>query len=381
MNSPYVVYNVLTKKYANVLEIHESLHNEETADLFQIKDEIINIEHFVTPNLDKLEFRFTFSSRDGHFAWIERNKERYDSHVDRYTNHWKENGILWERYTSDDYYISEFAGQSYKNLKNLIDWQLTDKQKNIIVKHLAPLGTYRYYVGDGEWNTDNSFDGARFMKERHGNIRRFGNSPAAYKNHNFPAGMMAYHFDHAIDVLQYGDYDLFVKLKKLCYDVEAVAENYITACNYSATILGHKNLGHHFKIHSHRLDDYNRHTFTIIVRLSRTDATDAVYQSWDPYSDDNPVLPHFYAAPWEITSYIENLKPVNIPINTDTSILVFNASYCPHSVIWSDDVYLFFVYDHVTWKEGVFEKIAEKAEYRHYENCGKDKTLLYHGIK
>jgi hypothetical protein len=378
---PYVVYNVLTKLDSDVVKIHTSLHNEETADLFQVKDEIINIEHFTTPNLDKLEFRFTFRSRDDHFAWIERNKERYDAHVEKYSNHWKANGVRWDRYTSDDYYISEFVGQSYKTLKNLIDWQLTDQQKNNIVKHLAPLGTYRYYVGNGEWKTDNSFDGARFMKERHSNIRRFGNSPMAHKDYNFPAGMMAYHFDHAIDVLQYGDHDLFVKLKKLCYDVEELASNYITACNYAATILGHKNLGHHFKVHSHRLDDYNRHTFTIIARLSKTDKEDAVFRGWHPYPDNDPKLPYYYAAPWEITSYVEKSQSVDIPINTDTSLLVFNASYCPHSVVWSDDVYLFFVYDHVTWKEGVFEKMIQKSEHCHYADQGKDKILLYHGIK
>jgi hypothetical protein len=381
MHQPYIVYNILTKKHCNVVEIHTSFLSEDSAELFQIKDEILNVEQFASPSMDKFEFRFTFKSREDHFAWIERNKIQYDANVERYTKHWEDNGITWQRHTSDDFYISEFQGTTSKTLKTLIDWKLTENEKRIFVQHVAPLGFYKYYTGNGEFDTSVSFDGARFMKERHGNIRRFGNSPKAYKDYNFPAGLMAYHFDHAIDVLQYPAKECFLKLKKLCYDVEEIAENYITACNYAAVIAGHKNLGKSFKLHSHRLDDENRYTFTIVVRLSTDDGKSAVFQCHTPYADNDPTLPYYYVAPDEILKHTTDREPVNISLNTDTALLVFNASYCAHAVVWTDDVYLFFVYDHVTFKEGVLEKIKEKSEHKYFEDHGKDKILLYHGIK
>jgi hypothetical protein len=382
MKSPYIVYNILYKHKTDVAEIHFSIHTDEIADLYQKKDGIVEIEHFITPIKDKLEFRFTYENKEAYDFWMEKYKDRYIASVEKYQRHWQDNGITWERYTSDDCYISEFEGQSFLKLSNLLNWKASPSDKEMFVTHVAPLGKYQNYQGFGNFDTSIDFEGARFMKERHSSIRRFGNRPRAFKDHNFPAGLMAYHFDHAIDVLQYPNKNLYTKLKTLCYDVESVAEKYITSCNYAAVIAGHKNLGNAFKLHSHRLDDYDRFTFTIIVRLSNHDSSEAVFQAYDPYKDDDPTLPHYYAAPWYIESYIEQekLKPVNIPLKTDVSLLVFNASYCPHSVVWSDDLYLFFVYDHVNFREGALDYIIKKSEYHCYQDRGQNKLLLYHGI-
>ena len=378
----YTVYNVLTKNFSDLVQLHESSPLNDADDLFVVKDEILAIETFVSPARDKMEIRFTFTNLDDHDNWIAKNKERYDAHVELMATFWKDNGIKWDRFTTSDYYISEFIGHSFKNFFNVTDWKLTADEKSLVVKHLAPLGFFRSYLGNGEFDTTSkNFSGARFLKEQKSSIRRTGNSPKATKDYNFPAGLMAYYFDHAIDILTYPNPLLFKKFKKLCYDIEEIAEKLVSACNYSAVIMGHKDLGKSFALHSHRLDDYNRYTFTIVVRLSADDSSPAVFQSREPYLDNDPNLPYYYVAPELVGEYSKDKEPIQIPLTADVSILVFNASFCPHDVIWNDDVYLFFVYDHVSFREGVLDELIKKSTHRHFEDHAKHKQLLYLGAR
>lgn len=376
-NKFYTVYNVLTKPYHDLVELHKFSPLSASPGPFVEKDEIIGIENFITPDREKIEIRFTFRSRKDHFNWIEKNKIEYDAHVEKITTFWKENEIQWDRYTSDDYYISEFEGKSFITLETLFDWQLDLVDKKLVIDHLLPLGSYRNYVGNSQFETSRNLQGARFLKERQFGVRRIGNSPRAYKDKNYPSGLMAYYFDHAIDMFIGQKHDLFVKLKKLCYDVEEVAANYIESCNYVAVIAGHKSLGETFTLHSHRLHDQNKTTFTIAARLTHDDSADAIFQCYKPYQDNDPDLPFYYRDPERILNYAKDLTPVNIPLASNTSIILFNASYCPHNVIWNDDIYLFFVYDHVTFRQGVFEKMSTHSTHHDYEEHGRDKTLLY----
>ena len=385
MTVPFVVYNVLTKKNSDVQKIQEDFRTKQNLDsLYELKDELVNVETFSNPCADKIEIRFTFQSKEGHFSWINRNQIRYDMSVELLKQHWEENQVTWERYTSDDFYISEFQGQTSQSVKTLIDWKLSPVEKKAFIQHILPMGKHSVYKGNGHFEKTVDVHGARFLKERHGNIRRFGNSPKAWNKSNFPSDLITYHFDHCIDVLQYHLSDMYLRLKKLCYDVEAVAEQYIASCNYAAVIAGHKDLGESFALHSHRLDDYDRYTFTIVVRLT-TDDNPAVFQAYQPYASDDPMLPFYYihtvTSPETLSNYTKQFTPINIPLITNTSILTFNASYTPHTVIWSDDVYLFFVYDHVSFKQGVLDQMKQRCEHTYFKESGNEKCLMYHGMK
>ena len=128
-------------------------------------DEILAIEHLSSPNSEKLEIRLTFKDKATHLAWIERNQPAYDNHVDMLNGFFSQNGITYERYTTDDFYISEFQGKSFLDIQNLLPWQLELFDKQLIIDHLLPLGFFRKYKGFGDWEVNN-YGGARFLKEQ-----------------------------------------------------------------------------------------------------------------------------------------------------------------------------------------------------------------------
>jgi hypothetical protein len=386
MTAPYVIFNVFTKKHSDLLKIHaECNYTQETADLFEIKNEIVNVETFVSDCKDKLEIRVTFNDNTGYADWIEQHQLLYNTYLEHWNKHCQVNQVRWDQYTSDDCYISDFQGVTPYTVKTLIDWKLTAVEKQAFIDHIAPIGSYAGYQGHGKFERSGNLNGARYLKERHGNIRRFGKSPKAHNKNNYPAYILTYHFDHIIEVLQYHLSDLYLRLRKLCYDVEAVAEQYISSCNYAIVIAGHKQLGESLTLHSHMLDDDDRYTFTIAVRLSTDDDKAAVFQAYPPYPDNDPMLPYYFIAPQKypdaIANHIKDSDPVSIPLTTDTAILAFNASYVAHTVTWTDDIYLFFVYDHVSFKEGVLEQMKQNCEHRYFLDHGPDKCVLYQGMK
>lgn len=374
---PFTVYNILSTKNKSINEFIQNSPAIGMRTLIQNHPNKIEIETFFSDDEKKCEIRFTFINKEDHLNFINSNKEIYDNIVNECQIFWSNNSVKFERYTSDDFYISEFQGKCFLNFQNLIDWSLTETQVNIFAEDVLFLGNRKDYNGNGQWDSDAPLlDGARYLKERHSNIRRFGSSEASYKHKNYPSKLMAYHFDHAIDCIMYKNPDMYRKLKKLCYDVEELVEKYISSCDYAAVIAGHDSLGKQFVVHSHRLNDDDRKTFTVVVKLSDLDLSPAKLLTWRPYDRTDPELPHYYVQYQRMQNFCKKHSPDIINLESKISTLIFNATMSPHSVIWTKDPYLFFVYDHVVFKPGIEQEIKQNYDTCFYQEFD-DSDVLY----
>jgi hypothetical protein len=376
---PFTVYNILSiTENKNISDCLRNSPSEGMKKLIENYHNKIEVEGFFSDDNKKCEIRLTFRDKSDHLNFIESNKEKYLKIVDESKNFWNNNNIKFERYTSDDYYISEFQGKCFLNFKNIIDYTLTEEQVNIFAEDVLFLGNRKDYNGSGQWDDQAPLlDGARFLKERHSNIRRFGSSPASYKDYNYPSKLIAYHFDHAIDCLMYKNTDMYKKIKKLCYDIEELTEKYISSCDYAAVIAGHNSLGKQFVVHSHRLNDENRKTFTVVVRLSKINTTPAKLLTWRPYDRNDPELPHYYVQYQRMQNFCKKHSPDIINLDSTSATLIFNATMSPHSVIWTNDLYLFFVYDHVIFKQGMEEKIKTDYDICLYQEFDQSDILYF----
>jgi hypothetical protein len=145
--------------------------------------------------------------------------------------------------------------------------------------------------------------------------------------------------------------------------VESFAEKYIINCDNAAVLVGHQSLGENINLHTHRLQQEKKFTFTVAIRLTFDDVP-ITYQAYDPLSDNDPNLLNYYADGNLLQTYIHNKVPKKFSSESRTSVLVFNGSYTPHSVDYNKDVYLFFVYDNVTFKPGMFETIQRSSQHK-----------------
>jgi len=63
-----------------------------------------------------------------------------------------------------------------------------------------------------------------------------------------------------------------------------------------------------------------------------------------------------------------------------SGILVFDAAHTPHLVNFTNDLYLFFVYDNVTFKEGMLDVVKEKSKEVLFSNTEPNKALYYFSV-
>jgi hypothetical protein len=113
------------------------------------------------------------------------------------------------------------------------------------------------------------------------------------------------------------------------------------------------------------------------VRLTNYDEKDAVLQIWPPFEDDDPNLPMYYISPEKILETTQFVEPTNISLDTKISLFVFNASFSCHNVIWNDDIYMFFIFDHVVFRQGVREEIEKYSCISKHAERGRDKQLMF----
>lgn len=370
----YTVYNVIKNNRSEFYLLNK---------IYELYSILINSEHVVTIEEHKsidnliLELRVIFWNKQSYDDWAKENRKKYDEIVKSFTKVNDSEFIIFERYTSLEGYTSQFPYTIYPDKNSLFNWTLIPYHKNFVIKDICPLGKIQEYTGNGNFNLAANIKdyGARFIKERTSEIIRRPPSQQATKTGNFPR-IVAYSFEQSIQTLMYTAPWLYRKLTKLTYDVEQLASKYILDCDNAAVLIGHNSMGQELTLHTHRLSDELRYSFTIITRLTFEDKG-AFVKFYDPIKDDDPNLSLYYSNPLLLIDSVKNDISKGFNLESRASMLVFSASYIPHLVMYDNDIYLFYVYDNVTFKPGMFELIVQNSHIKYFEKESVDKRLCY----
>jgi hypothetical protein len=371
----YIVYNVITVEHHRTTDIYPQKELIELVSMLIGSQHVVTVEHHSSSL--KSELRVIFWSEAAYLNWAKDNKIRYDEIVELFGKINNSGIINFERYTSLDGYISNFPYTHYPAKNDLIDWTLIPYHKDFLINNIFPIGKLQDYIGNGELVPAGNVKGrgARFIKERTSDIVRRPISDKATKDGTFPR-ILGYSFDQAILTCMYTAPWLYRKLQKINSEAEVLASNYIIDCDNAAVLIGHKSLGDELTLHTHRLTEETKYTFTIAIRLTFSDQG-ASCKFYNPLSKDDPALSKYYADPRLLYSKVKEEIPHNVNILERTSLLIFSASMIPHNVEYDDDLYLFYVYDNVNFKDGVFEEIKSKSQISYFEEYPEDSRLYF----
>ena len=375
----YIVYNILTYSTNKESAINSSVDLQGLVSLLINSSHVVTVENHVSEDLLKSELRVIFWSEESYKMWAEENQEKYFHFVNKFNESKKnDSGFIFERYTSKEDYISQFPYTDYPEKNDLIDWTLISYHKDFMIQNILPIGKIQDYLGNGVFKFPENFkgNGARFIKERTSDIVRRPVSSIATKENNFPK-LLAYSFDQALMTCMYTAPWLYRKLSKLTSDVENLSSTFIKDCDNAAVLVGHDSLGKELTLHTHRLSEKIRYTFTIAVRLTFNDKG-AKYKFFDPLNKNDPRLHQYYANTRYLYDLTKDKDPYSFNIISRTSILTFSASLIPHNVEYDTDLYLFYVYDNVTFKEGMLELIKEKSQITYFADHGEDSRLYFY---
>lgn len=374
----YIVYNVLTFKKPRQDSVYPFEILKELYSLLIGSSHIVTVENHVAEDNLSSELRVIFWSKESYDRWAQEHRKRYDELVDSINQvNSTDDNVVFERYTSMDDYMSKFPYTDYPLKNDLIDWVLIPYHKDFMIKNILPLGKILNYDGNGKFSVPETVrgEGSRFIKERTSDIIRRPLSLASTKDKNFPI-LLAYSFDQSILTIMYSAPWLYRKLAKLTVDAEKLAEKYIKDCDNGAVLIGHKSLGDELTVHTHRLGDEIRYTFTVVVRLTFNN-DGARTKFFQPLSKNDKNLNKYYSNAMSLYDVIYNQTPYEIFLKARTSILVFSASLVPHTVEYDDDLFLFYVYDNVTFKDGALEEIKKLSQVNYFQEHPEDSRLYF----
>jgi hypothetical protein len=379
-NKFYIVYNVLT--YSKSKESNTNFGLVSLISLLINSSHVVTVENHISQDCLSSELRVIFWNEESYELWATENRKIYDEFVANFSQvKDSDSGFIFERYTSKDNYTSKFPYTNYPEKNNLIDWTLIAYHKEFMINNIIPIGKIQNYLGEGKFSEPENFkgEGARYIKERTSDIVRRPLSSVAIKDNNFPR-LLAYSFDQAILTCMYTAPWLFRKLNKLTNDIEQLADTFIKDCDNAAVLIGHESLGDELTLHTHRLSDETRYTFTIAVRLT-FNGQGAKYKFYDPLDKADPNLNQYYSNPAYLYNLNKDKDAYSFNIQHRISILTFSASLIPHTVEYDTDLYLFYVYDNVTFKEGMLDQIKQQSKVNWFNSHPEDSRLYFYSYQ
>jgi len=375
----YIVYNVLTFFTPRSDSVYPESELVQLYSLLINSPHVVTVENHVAENKLSSELRVIFWSLDSYNNWASENRSKYDELVDLIQQvNSTDSNVKFERYTSLDNYISAFPYTNYSDKNNLINWTLIDFHKHFMIENILPLGKIREHVGNGQLDIPVNVkgQGSRFIKERTSDIIRRPLSSISTKDRSFPR-LIAYSFEQTLITTMYKSPWIYRKLTDLTDQVEQLASEFITDCDNAAVLIGHESLGKELTLHTHRVGDTIQYSFTISVRLT-FNGPGAKLKFYKPLSKNDPQLNQYYSNPMLLYELVNGETPEEIIIKDRTNILVFSASLIPHTVEYDNDLYLFYVYDNVTFKEDKFNEIINRSSTTYFSNLDADSRLYFY---
>jgi len=352
----YTVYNVFTKADGGVLKVLQ-----DAPSLLKIKEAKANIgiDRTVSADDTVCEIKVSWTSEEDYYAWRDLPSTNYEASREQLEKYYSDNGIVFDRYTSlDENYVS----RTMDHPKLISKVSLSKSEKEFFIKHILPLGKLEEYEGTGKYKESPfNINAARFLKDRNSNIVRRYPTASEVAAKSIPHTVFADSLDNAINFAMYKENNLWFQIKKLCNDVELYADQMISSCSNAAIIVGHNSLGNGIIEHIHRIDEKDRPTLTITVRITFDDDKKLIVRMYEPIDKNDVELPTYYPKLKSFQEMIKDRKFDEFKIKASNSTMLFNGSYIPHSTTWTDDVYLFFIYDNVEWKNNSLEKIKKSA--------------------
>ncbi len=353
----YVVYNTFTRLNGGLRAILTK-----SPVTFELKNEkiVIGIDSYYNTLNTFCEIKVSWTSEEEYLQWQTNISTEYQQKRNILEQYYIENSVQFQRYTNlNDNYKSERidAPSLISNIR------LNKSEENFFIKHILPLGTKTEYAGEGKFKNGNPIYSSRFLKERSSKIIRRSPSPDEIFQKTLPNFLFAYSLECAIDFALYDCQTLWEKIKKLCLDVELFAESLLLSCSNSAIIIGHSSLGKGLVLHTHRLDHKLRPTVTICKRLSYNSKQPTKLNFYDALNSQDPDLSSYYVNLDELKKKVYTGKATDVDLVDDTCVFIFNGSFLPHSTIWSDDLYIFFVYDGAELIPETMSKFKAQAKY------------------
>jgi len=224
---------------------------------------------------------------------------------------------------------------------------LTEAEADIILNKVCPLGQIPFY---NECTKEVSFsdtEARRFILDST-YVKRTLRPEVLTGRGKIEPNYLSFGILESIAVLLQTDYNLYKRLFNFIDQIDNFASTLISSCSHAVVIISHKSFGNRLFPHIHQDSGNNLKTLSLFFKLTDFSNEAPVLTLLDNLEKDSKFFKNGYTNHKLLLLHEKKSKLRDeIQISNDMCIL-FDAEKIPHTLSYTDDIWITVVYDHVT---------------------------------
>jgi hypothetical protein len=222
----------------------------------------------------------------------------------------------------------------------------TQNQLDLILNKLCPLGKVPKYADGAITLSDTTV--RRFIHDGY-YVRRLPRGECLVDKGAYNPEYLGFGVNEAISCILQDDYALYLKLYDDFKYFDFLASTYIESTEQSAVLFNHKSFGQRVFPHIHQRNETNKPTVSLFYNLTKTSKEKPILTLMEPVFPGDKEFERGYSNHKLLLVHERNSAKQDIEIDNGIAV-VFDAQNIPHSMTFTDDIWLVFVYDNVTLK-------------------------------
>lgn len=224
---------------------------------------------------------------------------------------------------------------------------LNTHELKILFDVLLPLGKVPRYDKNSQTIQLTDTTTRRFIFDSN-YIRRLGKSIELSRHSKFDPAYLGFGFFETLGVLIQEDYELYRKLFDFFDNIDRELSTITDTCSQCILLFSHSSFGDRLFPHIHQDNVSKKPTMSYFARLTHTDSVNPTLILNDTLSEDSKIFSNGYTNHALLLSHARKSSNTEIvPINSN-DIVVFDGFKIPHSLTYTDDLWVTIVYDHVS---------------------------------
>lgn len=218
---------------------------------------------------------------------------------------------------------------------------MTPNQVELIIKKLAVLGQVPKL--DGDRITFSNSAVRRFINDAN-EVERCKRNRKLGASQKYNPAYFGIGFKEAASTLLQDDFDLYEFLFDICDEMDLLASKYVQSAEQAIVLICHSSFGTELETHIHQSCDSSKKTVTLFKRLT-SHSKNPIMRMFEPVLEGSKIFERGYTSRKLMTLHARNTFATRTEFEIGESILMFDAQFIPHSMSFTDDIWLAFVYD------------------------------------
>lgn len=224
---------------------------------------------------------------------------------------------------------------------------LTKEETQVLIDTVCPLGNVPYYDTISKEISFSDTDIRRFILDST-HVTRTVRPSILAETGKIDMTYLGFGILESIAVLLQENYSLYKKLFDLFDRADKLASGLISSCSHAVILITHKSFGERLFPHIHQDSGKDLKTLSLFFKLTDTTDEVPVLTLLDNIEKDSKFFKKGYTDHKLLLVHERKSKTRDEIHISNNMCILFDADRIPHTLSYTDDIWVTIVYDHVT---------------------------------